>query len=81
MPLPREWLSYFCPCLLSLVGASWPVNTCLLASQSVALWSRLATDRPALLVCHSVKQGKAQEPETTKSGLGDVDENVAGDNA
>lgn len=41
----------------------------------------LAAEHPALLVCHSVKHGKAQELETTKSGSGDADENIAGDNA
>lgn len=38
-------------------------------------------EHPAVLLCHLVKQGKAQELETNKSGLGDADENVAGDNA
>lgn len=81
MPLLREQLGYFCPCLLSLLGASWPAKTCLLAGCSVALWYRLATEHPALLTGHSLKKGKAQEPETARAGLGDVDENVAGDNA
>lgn len=78
VPLLGEELGYFCPCLLNLVGASWPVNT----STGRPLSSSVAPDWPwsTLPFWCAVKWRKAQELETAKSGLGDADENVAGDN-